>query len=296
MPNYENRASLTYNSHTKNSNTVSFQVNNSLSFTKTALATTYKPDDEIAFVLDIINSTDTSYPDIKITDDLGLDWNNPSGVGSFPLLYVNGSVRYYKNGILAVPPTASFSVNGTTFTGLSILPNETSTLIYEVYITEYAPFEIVHGISKTITSTATLSSNQGDGNYTKLAQESVTITADSFTAPSLTKSLFPSTIIPGKELTYTFILNNYGNILLTEETWYTGIIDTFTHPFTITNVTYNGVKWTESDDYSYNQDTREFKSINNKISIPAATYQIGEFHEFVTVPGTSILIISGTVS
>ena len=98
MATFYNQATLSYNGNTTTSNITTGELLEVLSATKTALRDTYTTNENVTYIISIINSGNTAFTGLTVTDDLG-----GITVGAdtrYPLTYVDRSVRYYVNGIL----------------------------------------------------------------------------------------------------------------------------------------------------------------------------------------------------
>ena len=71
MATFYNQATLSYNNTTTNSNIVTGELVETLSIVKTALDSAYTSDDILAYVINIVNTGDTPYTGLTVTDDLG---------------------------------------------------------------------------------------------------------------------------------------------------------------------------------------------------------------------------------
>ena len=112
---------------------------------------------------------------------------------------------------------------------------------------------------------------------------------------SIVKSISPIPVVENGTVTYTFVISNSStapatvdeNVVLT---------DTFNPILSNLNATFNGVTWVEGTNYTYNQTTGLFTSSNGAITVPAATVvQDPTTGAYTVTPGTSTLVISGTI-
>ena len=71
MATFTNQATLTYNGNTVNSNTVTGNITEVLTLTKTALVNTYTTGDSVTYVLSLNNSGLTPITGATVTDNLG---------------------------------------------------------------------------------------------------------------------------------------------------------------------------------------------------------------------------------
>ena len=105
MASFTNFATLSYNGGTTNSNTVTGELLEALTVTKTAVMKNYAANDKITYIISIVNSGAQPVTNLTVTDNLGAYEFNSGTV--YPLAYVPNSVRYYVNGVLQTAPTAT---------------------------------------------------------------------------------------------------------------------------------------------------------------------------------------------
>lgn len=284
MATFTNQAFLTYNGETVNSNVVTGEVVGVLSAEKTAVSGTYTQGDTITYVVSIINTGTTAITGLTVTDDLGAYTFGSQTL--VPLTYVEGSVKYYINGVLEPAPAVT-TTSPLTVVGLSVPAGGDAILIYEAQVNNYAPL----GTQATIDNTATL-------NYPQLT---TVVTATESVIPedgaqlSITKSVSPTTVNENGELVYTLVISNLGAtpVIATDDAI---VSDTFEPILNNISVTYNGTAWTEGANYTYDSVTGLFTTNPGEIAVPAATYsQNPVTGEWETIPGTTVIQITGTV-
>ena len=285
MATFYNQATLSYNNTVTNSNIVTGEIVETLSIVKTALDPTYTADDILAYVISIVNTGDTAYTGLTVTDDLGA-YVFDRKRKLVPLAYVEGSVHYYVDGVLQPAPEVTAEDDTVVFSGITVPANGNTLIIYEAEVTAFAPL----GEDQSITNTATLGG-------TCIAEElSASATTRASTEPELTisKSISPSEVEKNGTLTYSFLIRNSGadaadasdNVSLT---------DIFDPVLTDISVTLDGVPFPESN-YSYNETTGRFVTDPGTITVPAADFvQNHRTGEWVSNPGSTVLVISGTV-
>ena len=288
MPVFTNQAQLSYNGITTNSNITTGEIIEVLSATKNPVTTSYSADDTKTYVLNIINSGNTAFTNLTITDNLGAYTYTPTSgtpITRYPLTYINGTIQYYQNGVLLGAPTVT-TTNGLTISGIGVPANGVTTLIYQTAINEYAPL----GIDDTIVNTATITG-------TELTNPIVaTATIETLDEPFLTifKSITPRQVPENGQLTYTFDIQNLGNTA-TIATDNVQIRDVFSPILSNITVTYNGVVL-PAIDYTYDETTGLFATNPGVINVPAATYtQDTTTGIITTIPGTATLNITGTI-
>ena len=280
---FTNQATLRYNGNVVNSNITTGELLEVLSATKTAVINTYNQGSDITYVINIVNSGTIAFTGIAINDNLG---EYPFGTDTLvPLDYVDGSVRYYVNGVLQPTPVV-MAGPPLTISGLTVPANGVTTVIYVARVNQYAPLNL-EGV---ITNTAIISG----GGVTEITVTE-TVTAESGVRLTVSKSVCPRTITENGRLTYTFVIQNTGNTpaVATDDVV---ITDTFNPILSDLVVTFNDVAWIEGVNYSYSETTGEFSTIPGQITIPAAVYtQDPVTGEWRIEPGVGVLTVIGTV-
>ncbi|MBQ8841824.1 MAG: hypothetical protein IJZ65_04250 [Ruminiclostridium sp.] len=281
---FYNQATLSYKDNVINSNIVSGEIGDVLDADKTAIPTSYTPDDEITYILSIINSGTTAFTGLTITDNLG---EYAFGTGTLvPLTFVEGSLRYFVNGVLQAVPTVT-DEQPLTITGIDVPADGNAIIVYRAKVNQFAPIEI----ESVITNTAVISGN----GLTEPLSITSTINSSAELNLTITKAINPETVAENGELTYTFTIQNTGavpavasdNLILT---------DTFDPVLDISSVTFNGTAWTEGVNYTYNETTGEFATIPGQITVPAADYtQDPTTGSWIVTPGVCVLRVTGTI-
>ena len=282
MAQFTNQAQLTYRDTVTNSNVAYGEIVDALSMTKTALTSTYGANDTITYIISIINSGIASLTNLTLTDNLG---EYPFGAGTLtPLNYTQGSLKYYISGILQPTPVVTNEGN-LVVSGINIPNGENSLLVYETTVNGFAPLSE----NSTITNAATLT---GTGVTTVTAEETVTVN----TAPqlSITKSISPVPVSENGTVTYTFLIQNRGNtpVVATDNAF---ITDLFNPILSNVTATFNGVLWTQGDEYNYNEATGLFESVPSNITVASATFAQNADGTISVTPGVSTLVITGTI-
>lgn len=284
MQTFFNQATLTYNGNTIASNIVQGELIEVLSIGKTVTAESYEPGDTVTYVISIVNSGTAPYSGITVTDTLGgFDFN---GTTVYPLDFAEGTARLFVNGVLQATPTTTVGPP-LEFTGISIPAGSNAVLVYSATVNSFAPL----GTGSSINNTATLT---GTGITTPItASETLPVSEE----PSLaiTKSLTPTSVPENGQLTYTFVISNYGSTeaVVTDNLVVRDIFDPILNAIT---VTYNGTVWEEGINYTYDETTGVFSTIESEITVPAATYtQDTVTGEYIITPGTSTLTVTGNV-
>lgn len=285
MAQYTNQAQLSYKNTVLNSNVAVGEILEVLSASKTAVRDRYSRNDDVTYVISIVNSGTTAFTGLTVSDNLGAYEFN--GGTLYPLEYAEGSVRVYINGVLQTAPPTVTSLQPLVFSGLSLPANSNMTIIYEAVTTRFAPLSA----AGTITNTATIS---GDGAGSPVTA-TATVTAKAEPDLTINKSIEPVVVTENGTVTYTFTIQNYGNTA-TAAADNVSVTDNFDPVLSNLSVAFNGTAWTEGTEYTYNAGTGLFTTVPGQITIPAATYaQDAETGIWSITPGTGILTVRGTL-
>lgn len=283
MATFTNQATLTYNGNVINSNITTGELLEVLSATKTAVLTTYSQGSDITYVINIVNTGSIAFTGLSVTDDLGA---YSFGTGTLvPLDYVNGSVRYYVNGVLQAAPAVTAGPP-LVISGLTVPAGGVATIVYVARANQYAPL----GLESELTNTAVISG----GGITEITV-SETVTPETGAQLTISKSICPPTVTENGQLTYTFTIQNTGNVPITV-TDGAVVTDTFNPILSDLAVTFNGTAWIAPTNYTYSETSGEFATVPGQITVPAATYtQDPTTGVWVVEPGVSVLTVTGTV-
>ena len=275
---FTNKATLTYNGGTVDSNTVTGELLEVLSLTKTAITTEYTEGDTITYVVSLVNTGSTPLTAVTLTDDLG-------AYESGTEILVAGTATYYVNGVLQAAPTVT-ATSPLTVSGITIPAGGNALLIYETQANVFAPPEIGGSITNTATAT-------GGGIATPISDTAV-ITAEAQADLTISKALSPAVVTENGQLTYTFVIENTGNTpaIATDNLVVTDTFSPILDPIT---VTYNGTTWAAGTNYTYNPATGEFATFPGQITVPAATYTQNTDGSYTVTPGVAVLTVTGTV-
>lgn len=281
---FYNQATLSYNDNVTNSNIVTGEILEILSAAKTAVVTEYRSNDVVTYVISIVNSGTSAFTGLTITDNLGeYSFDTTELV---PLTYVDGSVRYFSDGVLQAAPTV-IAGPPLVISGINVPAGGNALIIYQAEINQYAPL----ATGSEITNEAVIS--RGGLSTDITIDETITVADEAFL--TITKSLSPDTVVENGQITYTFVIQNYGNVPIVA-TDNAIVTDTFNPILDPISVEFNNVSWSEPANYTYNTETGEFATVAGQIIVPAATYtQDEETGEWVVNPGVSVLRVIGTV-
>lgn len=284
MATFTNQATLSYNGGSTSSNIITGEIVEVLTVSKTAVTDTYRTPDKVSYVVSLVNSGTTTLTGLNLTDNLGA--YAVENITVYPLTYIPDSIRYYTNGTLMTAPTIGVTPP-LTITGISVPAGGNATIIYETATNEFTPRGNEDSVINTVTVTGAGLANA----------VTATATVSPVTAPdlSITKSVSPSVVAENGQITYTFLIENYGN---------TGasvsdnviITDTFNPILTGITVTYNGISWSAPGNYTYNETTGEFATVAGQITVPAATFTQDAATGIITAtPGTATVTVTGTI-
>ncbi len=281
MATFYNQATLSYSGGTVNSNITSGELLEVLSASKTAVVDSYNRGDTVTYVIQLLNAGAAPLTGLTVTDDLGAYTVGTDVLQ--PLTYVEGSLKYFVNGLLQATPTITAGPP-LVVSGIGIPADGNATLVY----TAEPPAFADPSLEGTIVNTATVTGGINDLTVTE------TINAAIGADLTITKSLSPATVTENGQLTYTFVIANYGNAPATAEDNVV-ITDTFDPVLSDLTVTYEGAAWTAPADYTYNAASGEFTTVAGNVTVPAATFTRNADGTFTITPGTVTLTVSGTV-
>ena len=283
MARFTNQAQLRYGNAIANSNIAVGEILEVLSATKTAVRKNYGRNDTITYLVSVINAGNTAFTGLTLTDNLGAYVYNTQTM--VPLRYIDGTVKYYSNGTLQAAPAVTAGPP-LVISGLTVPANGSILIAYETDVNEYAPLDV----EAEIVNTATI---RGTGITPVTVQE--TVSAGSEPILTITKSISPVPVTENGTLTYTFLIQNTGNVAV-EEAAASVVTDQFNPILSNLTVTFNGTAWAETTNYIYNEDTGLFSTVPGQITVPAATFAQDELTGAWNVtPGVSTLVITGTI-
>ena len=283
MPVFTNFATLSYNGGTTNSNTVTGELLETLSVTKTAVSGAYTAGETVTYIVSLVNSGPTAITGLTITDDLG---GYPYAEATvYPLAYREGSLRFYVNGVLQTTPAVSAGAP-LVISGISVPAGGSAMLVYEATVTGYAPLDVEGTVTNTVTVTG--------GGLSAPLTANATIAAQALAELTISKAICPAVVTENGQLTYPFVIANSGSAPATAEdnVVLTDTFDPILEPIT---VTYNGAPWTEGVNYTYDETSGLFTTLPGQITVPAATFTQGEDGTWVVTPGTAVITVTGTV-
>ena len=282
MAAFYNQATLSYNGYVTNSNVTVGEITDSLGITKTSLSDSYTVGDTVSYVIGITNNGG-ALTGLTVSDNLG---SYVYGTGTLtPLTYVDGTAKYYVNGVLQATPTVTAGPP-LTFSGLNIPEGANALIVYEARVNSFAPPTVSSEITNTVTVTGSGITNPQSATNTVTVSVQPTL--------SITKSLSPTTVTAGSEVTYTFVVQNLGNAGV-EATDNMTVSDTFDPALSGITVVFNGTTLTEGTGYSYDEATGAFTTLDGTLYVPAATFTQNADGSYTATPGIGVLTVTGTV-
>ena len=280
---FTNQAQLRYGNEITNSNITVGEIQEVLTVTKTAVKETYRQGGTVTYIISIVNAGTAEYTGLTLSDDLGsYDFGATTRT---PLDYSAGTIRYYQNGVLQTAPTVEAGPP-LTITGVNVPAGGNATIVYETRLNAYAPLQLEAEITNVVTVSGTCVSG---------ITASETVSAVAEPVLSITKSVSPVPVTECGRLTYTFVIQNTGNVPA-DSTTEVSVTDTFDPVLRNLTVTFNGTAWSDPTNYTYNETTGMFRTVPGAVTVPAATYtQNSETGEWSTSSGVSTLIVTGTI-
>lgn len=280
---FTNQAQLRYGNEITNSNITVGEIQEVLTVTKTAVKETYRQGGTVTYIISIVNAGTAEYTGLTLSDDLGTYAFGTTTRA--PLDYSAGTIRYYQNGVLQTAPTVEAGPP-LTITGVNVPAGGNATIVYETRLNAYAPLQLEAEITNVVTVSGTCVSG---------ITASETVSAVAEPVLSITKSVSPVPVTECGRLTYTFVIQNTGNVPA-DSTTEVSVTDTFDPVLRNLTVTFNGTAWSDPTNYTYNETTGMFRTVPGAVTVPAATYtQNSETGEWSTSSGVSTLIVTGTI-
>lgn len=281
---FSNQATLSYNGSSTNSNIAYGEILDVLAATKTSVEGSYTPGALVSYVVTLRNTGSTALSGITVTDNLGAyDFN---GVTVYPLSYEADSVLLFINGLLQPSPAVTAGPP-LVFGGINIPANGDAVLVYQARANDYANPAAGGVIDNVVTVT-------GDGLNTPVTAAEQVV-AESGPELTISKSISPSQVVDNDRVTYTFVIQNYGNEAAVATDNAT-ISDTFDPVLTALAVSFDGVSWTQGLQYNYNEVSGLFTTVPGEIIVPAASYtQNPVTGEYSVTPGIATLVVTGTI-
>ena len=276
MATFTNQATLTYSGGTTSSNITTGELLEVLTASKTAVVPTYRSGRPITYLITLVNSGAAALNGLTVTDDGGT---------VYPLAYTAGSVQYYQNGVLQAAPAATAGPP-LTVTGISVPAGGSTVLAYEAEPTAFAPLGAETRVVNNVAVTG--------GGLPDAVTATETVSPVTGPALAISKALSPTEVAANGRLTYTFVIQNTGNVAAAaaDDLAVTDVFDPILRDLT---VTLNGAALTTPAQYTYDAATGRFATVPGVITVPAATFtQNAATGAYAVTPGTVTLTVSGT--
>ena len=145
---FTNFATLSYSGGERSSNTVTGEILETVSISKTAVTNEYAAGDTVSFAVTLVNSGTAPVTGLTLSDDLGAYALNAMTL--YPLRYVPDTLRFFVNGALQPAPTVTAGPP-LAVTGIDIPAGGSAVLVYETEVTAYAPLAPDSEITNTAT-------------------------------------------------------------------------------------------------------------------------------------------------
>jgi uncharacterized repeat protein (TIGR01451 family) len=276
MADITNQAKLTYsNNRSALSNIATGTFVAPYTITKAAVNNDYVSNDDVTYIVTINNTSPSALTNITVVDNLGA--YTYGALTLYPLTFV-GPVLYYINGT----PQANITPTQTTpileLTVPTVPSNGSVTLVYEVEVNQFAPLDV----DESITNAVTIPELDG-------ISATATIFTEAIPQLAITKSISPNPIIDNQPVTYTFIINNYGNTASSDVV----LTDLFDPVLTDIVVTNDGTVLVEGDDYTYAAGLLTI--LSGVLTVPAATFTQDANGVVTATPGSTTVVVTGIV-
>lgn len=283
---FYNQATLNHNGVLSTSNITTGELIEDVTMVKTPVEATYRVGDRVPYVISIVNARNTAVNNVTIRDNLGA-YQSPTGATLTPLTYVPGSIRYYVNGALQGIAPSVVEGPPLQISGVNLPANGNAMIVFDTEVNNYASPETGGTINNIATATSTDLITPLTADATVLAQNAANL--------SISKALSPTTVSENDQITYTFTIQNTGNVPveLTDATIITDSFDPILDPIA---VQFNNQPWVEDTNYTYDETTGAFATLPNQITVPAARYtQDPTTGAYSITPGISTLTVTGTI-
>lgn len=283
-----NQASLTFNygtsAGTAVSNVATTTLLDPLSMSKTSVGDTYRAGENITYVISVENNGNNALTNVVITDNLGTYTLPGTTTNVTPLTYAN-SASLYVNGVYTSAIIGNATGNSVAFTIANLAAGANALIVYHSTVNQYAPLTTGSAIVNTASVTA--------AGITTPVTDSATVSITDTANVSILKEMSPNPVSDGDTLTYTFTINNYGNIPATEVV----LTDTFSPAPSLIAVTVGG-QMIPSSDYTYTGGVLTLPGAGSAftMTVPAATITQDPTTGIVTTnPGILVVTVTGTI-
>lgn len=282
MPIINNSASATFEygagqSGSATSNVASANLLDTYSIvaTKGVLTSTFRPNENETYYIQVTNNGTSSLYNVTISDDLG-------GV-TLPLNYVAGTGYFVINEVFTeLTPT---STNPLVFTlPEPLVSGQTATILYVARVSNGVGLD-VDEIINTATVTAREGSETGE-IITADPSPTATLTREDYASVNITKSVSSETVTAGVPFSYTLLLENMGNLPAT------GLVVTDVLPegFVINSITAT----TDGVTTTYGAGEYTVDSATNTLTLPTGSgAEITIPASEGGLPGQTTIVITG---
>ena len=281
-----NQASIAYRYNNQSasavSNVASAVLNDTLGVEKVSLENVYRLGDEITYVITITNDGGSALTNVSVTDDLGTYTVGTQTVT--PLTYTGPAILFI-DGVYNGNITPTVGADGINFNVVALSAGSVAQIIYKAAVNNFAPLDTGAQVTNIVTVTA--------NSINAPVSDSNTITVGNYADVTITKSMTPSDIVDGDVLTYTFVINNYGNTEATDIV----LTDTFDPAPENITVQINGVA-APATDYSYVNGVLTLPTAPGatELSLPSATITQNPTTGEVTVTPSSLTVtVTGAI-
>lgn len=243
---------------------------------KKSTSTSFRPNENITYLVKVTNTGTNPLYAVTIVDDLG-------GTTPASMNYVEGSGMLYSGGNLTtIAPTSTYPLTFTLPNALA--SNETVLIIYVAKV-----INEVTGSLTEITNTAVITGREGSTTGTVVNAESspsVTLPIESYASVELLKEVSTDKIVSGETFSYTITVTNSGNL----EAQNVIVTDTLPTGFTVGSITStSGDTTTTFTNADYTVDASNTLTLPTSssvsISVPPAT-SAGDGKTIITITGS----------
>lgn len=263
------------------SNIATATLTEPITVTKNAIEDSYRVGDELTFAVSFINGGTTALTGVVAADDLG---SYQVGAAQTVPLTFTAPALLYLNGVYSGTVSSEVTDEGVRFRVPSLAAQTNALIVYKVMVNAGASPEIGSQITNTVTISA--------DNLSTPISDSHTVTAEEYAEVTVTKSMSPAVVVDGSTISYTFVINNYGNTSATDVV----LTDTFNPAPENISVQINGDTVSASD-YSYTNDVLTLPATSAAaLSLPAATFtRDSTTGETTVTPSSLIITVTGTL-
>lgn len=285
MGKFVNQTQLTFGNNIIKSNIVEGEILEALIGNKVTLTDQYLFDSVITYFINLTNNSEKDISSINIEDNLATYTINKNEYT--PLDYIDGSSKLFIDGKEEQKIDIIKNKHNVIFKNITLKKNQTITLVYQGKINSYAPL----GENNSIINKAKITYPNMTDSLVLESQLCYSNKANVKLEKSIDKTVYKS----GEKIKHVIKILNYGINDLSLINNLT-IKETFSPILKNIEVTYNGVKWTNGVNYSYNSASGNFITLSNQIALFKAKITKNEnTNEYNLIPSFATLIIEGTI-